>query len=63
LIKKTKNSIELSFLIFKLGILKEEDHNGPFLLLSFAIWRIGISICFTYYDKLPKMWITTVGES
>ena len=60
--KKTSNSIEIRFFIFKLGILKEEDRHGPFVMLSFLIWRFGTTVAFTFYDTEPKEW-TTVGES
>lgn len=60
--KRTSNSIEIIFLIFKLGILRESDHHGPFILVSFLIWRLGTTVAFTYYEKQPKGW-TTVGES
>lgn len=60
--KKNNNSIELSFLIFKLGMMKTSDHNGPFIMISFLIWRLGTTIAFSYYEKNNKGW-DIIGKS
>ena len=50
---KSDNSFEIVlFWKIRLGIMKSADQHGAFIMISIAIWMLGLTLTFSKYDKI-----------
>ena len=61
---RSNDMMSLSFLrrFIQFGIMKSDDGHGPFVLVNFVIWKVGITFTFSKYNNKSKG-IIIYGES